>query len=409
MSRQYHLRSFLRDAPHAFLRRYLAEKGVGSELDWDALGEMDFDPIFEAIQAASDDVRAEIEADFREIDAMATEGGVKTIIQEARFPRHGIDLAAEFGAAEGHHERVFWAFLEHPRVFQVASEFYRADNLPGRSWRKRRNLPERGPLIDQPSRQRLKEAISEHYRKREGRGHACEVEHYRRDDRLYWFVYPQDYAGTSIEYDEEGRFNRRTRRPAFELVFIHSAADRSLDLFAPGSSRKTVEDLQKIWADAVLGGELGEPGKAGVVYELNPLKRRDFQLDFDPADGIEEVRLSRLRLSVKGRKRSEEDANPRIMLEVNARKNPEAIYDLLDEVLDEQRISLDRVNVTQARFQFVFRSSRRRGGTETLSFDVTWPNLCSLKYDPKHEIARAYLKRWGIDVSGSATTSPESS
>ncbi len=53
MARQYHLRLFLRDAPNVFLRRYLSEKGVGSELDWEALGEMDFAPISEAIQEAA--------------------------------------------------------------------------------------------------------------------------------------------------------------------------------------------------------------------------------------------------------------------------------------------------------------------------------------------------------------------
>jgi hypothetical protein len=400
MARQYHLRSFLRDAPNVFLRRYLAEKGLALDLNWDALGETEITPIFNAFRDAADEVLAEIEADFRDIDAMATLGGVKTIIQEARFPRHGINLAAAFGESEGHHDRVFWAFLEYPRVFQVAREFYRADNLPGKSWKKRKSLPDVRPQTDAASRERLGQAISRYYVEREGRGHACEVEHYVRDDQLYWFVYPEDYAATSIEYDEGGAFTRRPRRPVFDLVFIHSANERTLRLYAPRSSPKTVRDLQQIWADAVMQGELGEPGRGGVVYELDELKRR-VSLDFDPADGIEDVRINKLRLSLAG------EANKRIVLEVNASENRDAIYDLLDEVVAEKRIPPHAVRVTQVGFQFVFRSATAKGGTETLNFDVTWPDLCSLKSDPHDEIAAKYLKKWGIDVSGSTARGPE--
>jgi len=47
MSRQYHLRSFLRDAPNVFLKRYLAEKGIGAELDWDELEETEISPMLD--------------------------------------------------------------------------------------------------------------------------------------------------------------------------------------------------------------------------------------------------------------------------------------------------------------------------------------------------------------------------
>ena len=404
MARQYHLKSFLRDAPKVLLRQYLTEKGTCSGLDWDELGETEIDPIFEAIQEAPPEVRERCEADLREIDAMATEGGVKTLLAEARF--HGHDLTAAFGEAESDHERAFRVFLEHPRVFLVARERHRADNLPGRSWRKRSGLPNVTPQIDQPSRDELGEGVAEHFLRVEGKGHHWKVEHYDGDDRLYWFVYTQDYAGAATEFNEDGEFERRTRLPADEVIFVYYKAERALDLFSPGCSPKTVDELRQIWADAVLDGDLGTPDKGGVVFELDSLKRRGFTFPFDPADGIEEVRLSRLRLAVKGDTRDEEQANPRVTLEVNARRNPEAIYDLLDKVLGKQQIALENVTVTQARFQFVFRSNRR-SGRETLSFDVTYPDLCSLKHDPKHEVARNYLRRWGIDVSGSAETGSE--
>jgi len=39
MSRQYHLRSFLRDAPNVFLKKKLEAKGICGELDWKTPGE----------------------------------------------------------------------------------------------------------------------------------------------------------------------------------------------------------------------------------------------------------------------------------------------------------------------------------------------------------------------------------
>jgi hypothetical protein len=406
MSRQYHLRSFLRDAPSVFLRRYLTEKGIGSELHWDALGETEIIPIFEAIQKAEAKVRAQCEADFCETDKMATEGGVKTLLAEARF--HGKNLAGAFGEAESDHERAFWVFLDDPKVFWVAHELYRADSLPGRSWRKRSGLPDVTPRIDQPSRDELGESVAEHFRSTAGKGHHWKVEHYDGGDRLYWFVYTQDYAGAATEFSEDGEFERRTRLPADEVIFVYYKAERALDLYSPGCSPKTVEALRQAWADVILDGDLGTPDKGAVVFELDCLKRRGFAFPFDPADGIEEVRLSRLRLAVRAGTREEQQANPRITLEVNARRNAEAIYDLLDKVVGEQQIALENVRVTQARFQFVFRSNRR-GGRETLACDVTYPDLCNLKQNPKHKLARDYLRRWGIDLSGSSETGSEES
>ncbi len=304
-------------------------------------------------------------------------------------------------------------FLNDHEVFGVARKRYRADNLPGRSWRKRTGLPEVAPRIDESSRHQLGEGVSDHFKRREGKGHRWEVEHYDGDDRLYWFVYQQDYARTESEFDAQGKFDWRTRQPAFVVIFVYYKKERALDLFAPGCAPKTVEALRQIWADAVLEGDLGTPTKGGIVFELDGLKQHGFAFPFDPADGIEDVRLTRLRLAVRGETKGEENAKPRITLEVNASENQEAIWDLLDKVVradqgthGDARIRVDDLKVTQARFRFVFRSNRR-DGKETLGFDVTYPDLCNLKQDPKHKLARDYLRRWGIDVSGSTETDSE--
>jgi hypothetical protein len=185
MAGQYSLRSFLRHVPNALLQRYLQSNDLGHEIDWGEVSETQVNPIVHEIGEAPENYRAQIESDFRLIHSMATEGGLQTIIDESReFPGR-IDLTESLGLMSGHHERAFWSFLEHRRVFDVAYRFNRADNLPGRSWRKRGNFPEGEPAIDEERQQRLADAISAYYREREGRGYSCTVEHYRRGGRLY--------------------------------------------------------------------------------------------------------------------------------------------------------------------------------------------------------------------------------
>lgn len=396
MARQYSLKSFLRRASNALLKRYLAEQAIAVDVPWDHLGEREIEQVFAKIEGAPEKTRRRIDRDFREIDEMADEGGVKTLVEEARDPHNELDLTEAFGGMDSHLERVLWTFLEHPKVFDVARRFHYADSL-GR-WRKRDQLPPAEPAIEEESQQRLGHTISAYYRQKEGRGHACQVDHYRRGDRLYWFTYPEDYAVGRLVYTDDHKLESQTQRPAFEVIFVYSAEEKSLDIYVRGN-KKTLLDLQRIFGRAILGVELEDPGETGVVYELSALLARDFPFALEPEDGIQEVRVRRLRLDIMGRE------GKRITLQADTRSGPKAVYDLLDDVLAGDRIPLDLLNVTQAGLQLVFRSEDG-GRPQTLSFDVSYPNSCSLKYDPKHDIAKVCLKRWGLDVSGRGEPGP---
>jgi hypothetical protein len=241
------------------------------------------------------------------------------------------------------------------------------------------------------SKIRLKDALSSYYRMREGRGQRCAIDHFARGGRLYWFAYLQDYEEARMEYVED-ELERRTARPVFEVIFVHSNADRSLNIYVRGDS-KTVKELQTIWARAILDtDDLGTPPDRGIEYELNTLKtRREFPYRLE--HGIRVVRVSSLRLSFIGDRQ-----NRRITLEANTRKDPNAVFGLLEDLLKDGNLSLDIVNMTQATINFVFVTDTRRG-TKTVPARISYPNSCSLKYEPKEEIARQYLREWKIDVS----------
>lgn len=390
MARQYSLKSFLRQAPNTLLQRYLALRGVATDLPWNALKESDVDLVLRVINGSPESVRREVEADFRDVYRVADEGGAKTIIEEGRHPHHGVELAEVLGGMGSHMERALWAFLEHPRVFEVARRFHYADSLT--RWRKRVDLPPAEAATDAETADRLGKAISDYYREKEGRGHACQVDHYSRVSRLYWFVYPADYATGTLVFTDDSKLENQTQRPAFEVIFVYSAEEGSLDTWGRGD-KETLQHLQGMFASIVLGVELGLGKPKGPVYSLGGLLDRDFPLPLEPEDGVEEVCVRRLRLRVQG------GGSRRVTLEADTRGDPSAVYRLLDDVLAGRRLTREQLQVASVSFGLVFSDDGPRG-PRRLVFDVSHPDSCSLRHEPSHDVAKALLKRWGIDVSG---------
>jgi len=394
MARHYSLLSFLRKADKGLLRRYLTGEQLSEGIDWDAFTTRHLDPVFNVIAAASDDLRSRINRDFNDIWELGSEGGTKTIIDEGLF--HGLQLARTVSEWDDPMNVAFWTFLEHPRVFDVACKFNYSDNLPKRSWRKRIDIDYSEPATDDDSKERLGCEIAAYYFRKEGRGRVCHVDHYRRGDMLYWFAHPQDYASSSLEYDENSEFQQRTIRPAFEVIFVFETEFMTLDTFIQGSGQ-TVEDLEQIWGQVILGIELGPPTYQKGIFDLDPLKKPGFNFRIDPMSGIEDVSVKKLRFKIPG------SSNQRLALEADPRENKNAVYDLLNRVIADGKISLDHIFLTNVTLQFVFRSDGRRH-SKTINCDLSYPNGCSLKHDPKDEIARQHLIDWGIDVSGCVTT-----
>ena len=394
---QYQPKGFLRDAPNELLKRYFQERGLLADVDFDVLAdETDIEPIYEAWQDLSKEQLEQTEADFREIDEMAEAEAVNIVITEGRW--HGEELGPILEELDGMCHKMMWAFIERPRVFEVAYKFCQADSLPQRYWRKRKNMPAKEPAVDDPSIQGLGKAISDHYREKEGRGQHCWVEVYDRSGVQYFFVYVEDYADTYIGFDKDGGFERRVVRPAFEIVFAYSQAEGWLDTYFKGPM-DTLGELQGIFSEHILGEVAGDESR-GKVYELNGLKRREFQFIYPAESGITDVRVKKLRLTVQGGPRR------RIILEADPSGNRHEVYELMDKTLSDRGISVNDTDVTQAGLVFTFADDgRRRNPTRT--FDVSYPNSCPLKYHGRDLIIRQCLKDSGIDESSSASGDTE--
>jgi hypothetical protein len=390
MSRQYSPKTFLRLLPNQLLKEYFDRRNLLSDLLWYLQGETEIQRIYDAWQGLPEPQRLAVEKDFRDVDEMACEEGVKALVEEGFF--HGIDLGAELDRLDGFHHKVMWAFLRHERVFYVASLINYVDSLHGRYWVRRSDAPRKEPRDSPEARQNLACALSEHYRRTQGRGHRCTVETYLRGGRHhYYFAYPDDYTDTYIGHTEEGMFVRRAQKRAFEVVFVYDPQDGVLDLFAKGD-RQLKADLQQIFCLVILGESVGPEQPRRLAYELNGLMDRGFAFPTDPEDGIEEVRVRRLRLSVIG------NGNRRVILEADPKGPVEDVYDLMDETLTRELPRGRVFNVTQATLEFRF-TPKGRERPKALVFEVSFPNCSTLKSKREEHrlLGEKYLKRWGID------------
>jgi hypothetical protein len=374
MSRHYSTRDFFRQMPNRLLARYFEAHGALTELDFAALKEAQPEELFTSWLELLEVQRNRMDAEFREIFAMSCEKGFRAILDEAAWhleaePQAFAELVEKLASLANHYERAMVTFLDHAAFWKGATLFFHADTLP--YWRKRKNLPHQPAAVHEDSRQELADLIRTYFHQTEGRGNNCVVEAFRRGDLDYFFAYPEDYSQQSAEW-VEGEFGRRPHNPAFEVIFVYSQKDGTLDLNFRGSY-KAIEPLQAMFANAILKlPKLPPDPKDERIYDLNSMRSRDFQFVYDVASGIQGVAVKKLRLSSKVIK------GDRITLEADSAANPEAIYDLLDKV--GKSISLRLYNVTQVELAALVMVEADKP-PKSVTVRITYPNSCSLKYD----------------------------
>lgn len=242
-------------------------------------------------------------------------------------------------------------------------------------------------MLDHASREELAGLISNYFHRTEGRGKNCVVEVFRRAELDYFFAYPEDYSQQSIEW-VDGNFARRPHNPAFEVVYVYSEKEGSLDLNFRGSS-KAIEPLQGMFATAILKlPELPPDPKDGRIYDLNPLRERTFQFAYKIGSGIQNVTVKKLRLS------SRIKTGDRITLEANASRSSDAIYDLLDQIGGSIRLNLYNVTQVELAAGILMKPDKP---LKSVTIRITHPNSCSLKYDEVGLRLRDMLEASGIE------------
>jgi hypothetical protein len=295
----------------------------------------------------------------------------------AKEPQAYTEFAEKLAALANHYERAIVTFLDHSKFWKGATLFFHADTLP--YWRKRKNLPHQPAALDIASRHELAHLIRTYFHHTEGRGKNCVVE--------LFFAYPEDYSQQSIEW-VDGEFGRRPHNPAFEVIYVYSQKEGSLDLNFRGS-HKAIEPLQGMFATAILKlPELPPDPKDGRVYDLNTLRQKSFDFVFDVGSGIQDVAVKKLRLSSKVKK------GDRITLEAGTASNRDAIYELLDKISKGLPLHLYYVTQVELAARVMVDADKP---PKSVTIRITHPNSCSLKYDELDLKLRDMLEASGIE------------
>lgn len=390
-TRHYSPKSFFRNAPNALLARFFQEQqGLLLDLDFAALSETRPDGLFTAWQGLPETVRNPLDILFQSIFALSCDKGIQAIIDEADWqlradPAAFAAFKETLSGLPNHYHRALTTYLDHPEWWKGATYFHHADSLP--YWRKRKNLGHNPAAVDDASLDQLADKIGDYFHRTEGRGKNCKVECLRRNDLDYFFAFPEDYSRQGVEW-VKGTFDRRPHNPAFEIVFVYSQQDGTLDLNYRGTS-KAIEHLQWLFATLILKlDEAPENPKDRRVYDLNPLRQRGFAFVYDPNSGIEGVAVKKLRLS------SRAVQGERITVEADPDLGEEGIYDLLAEM--GRALPLEQYNVTQVDLAVAVTLDPEKP-PKTLTVSLTHPNFCSLKYDGVDIRLRQMLTASGIE------------
>ncbi len=392
MAAQYSNRHFFRKTPNQYLAQFFEAKAIQVELDFDELAENATDELQEVLNTLPDSQVADIEAEFQDVNALACEGGIKALVDEAGFHTDAA-FVEEIAAIEGFHAKAMWAFLNKPKYWHGAAMFLHADNVSPSYWKKRNDLPSLPPQVEEDDIKALAKAISGYFFHREGRGKNCTVEPYRRNQKEYFFAYPEDFAQSAVEW-VGGTLKSQSHHPAFEIIFVYCEAEGSLDIYAPKNSM-AIADLQVMFAQHILKLEALAKGVIDKrVYELAPVVNDDFEFKIEPASGIASVLVTKLRVTLK------HDKKQRITIEANAYKDPDAVNSLLDQ------LKLPAYYVSQVTLKVTFEAKGNQR-TKTRSVNITHPNSCALNHDGNDLKIRQMLVRSGLEPK--ALTGDESS
>jgi len=389
------LRKAFRQVSNILLKECFEHEQCSMPVDWAGLKETKIEPVFEAWTALPDQQRKKTEILLQDVHAMATIDGLRVIIDEATKRGVADGVGSLFNEWPSRHDKAMLTHLRFPAVWETAVRFAHADGLSHqRYWVTRKGLPTRQPRSDAAAITELQEALKTHFVKKEGRGHRCVVETFPRSDSLsYYFAYIDDFADTAIDLDKNNALVRVPQRRMFETVFVYDSTHGTLSLFAKGGKPVYVP-LQQLFARIVLNEQIGEAGPQDHPYELNVLLDRDHDYPTDPNDGIKEMQIRRMRLTVKGQPRR------RITLEADPEGQRRDIFVMMDSWLNRQLLSPANINVTSTTLTLRF-APGRADWPASLTFDLSFPNSDNLKSkrEELRELGEKYLKRWKIDVS----------
>lgn len=400
MPKTFDPRKILKQVSNVHLREFFARRGELLDVPWDTLSEHKIEPVFEAWQALPAAQRTAVHDALFDIAELSDHRGVAVLAQDVRH--YHPELTTRFDAQDGLADRVMLVYLHAPELLEHAVMFAKADGLiGGKYWCSRGELPRRRVENSDAVCKALGDDLSSYYTQTQMRGRRCHVTHCRRTGGTdYFFAFLEDYQEKALVFDDssEEPVVRRDRH-AFENVFAYNGTAGTLDVAAHGG-KPVHAALQYRFCKAVLGIEVEPADPMKPCYSLDQFLRHNFPLPTDPADRIEDARITRLRIARRG------GGGAYIEVRADSRGGRHDIYVQMDRLARSENLTTASVFVTQATFSLRIEHSGR-GRPQTITFDVSAPYSCNLrnKADAARLIGERCMRMWGIVGGASAANS----
>ncbi|MCP3679161.1 MAG: hypothetical protein GY782_02315 [Gammaproteobacteria bacterium] len=327
--------------------------------------------------------QAEIEATCQHIELMAHQVGIVSLIEVAGRERSTQNaLTDALDKQSNMHGKAMWLFLNvEEKYWHEVSSLLHADNIADTSWHRRNDLPANLSFKVTPNTiSAFENTLSGYFRDKEGRGRHCKVHHYQRTTREYVFAYLSDFGQADTIWNR-GKLATRNKVPVFEIIFVYSAQEHSLDIHAPKNT-KYIPHLQQAFSKQILATSLPQDSwKDNRVYVLTKLAKRDFPFEWPDNSEIKSVSITAFYLSVVGKPKR------KIVLRANEKNNKSAIYDLMDST------ALPPFHITTAEISVMFHTPVPGTKQYARSFRISSTKWCNLKHNPRDNMIREMLKK----------------
>lgn len=341
--------------------------------------------LLQAVDKMSDLDIARIVNDLERVDKMADEGGQTAIFNV-------VEDRSELEAQRSAYDRAMWLFRKSPVRFRHAEEVrFTDEHRRTRMYDGFVGMPNVVLRRDTASIEAFKSSVRARFTS--ANVHVDIFDRTRPmfdggDAELVQIaVYREGLPNDFLEF-ENGDLVLRARRPVFEAALTYEPKAGVIEVV--GRDRESRQDMAGFLARHLLGIDFQQERLPFRQYDLSRLLTRH-QFPTDPADGIESVKVSQLRL-----KPIDSDAE-RVTLEC-LRGSDRTIWDMAQERFGGADPLLGGWIATQTKLTIRFRPSGEARRGRTLPLTVTMPHGCNLKDQTEREqmIGEKYLRRWGI-------------
>jgi len=383
MTGQYSPKQFFRKVSNKFLIDYIEQKNIVFDLDLHSIYDHEVDIIFSAFIKLDETTRHAMESDFQRVHALATDGGIVALTDEAS-EFDNANFIETIQSICGLHNKAMFAYLDSPEYWQAASMFFQASSIPSASWKTIKHLPVLQSPFEETEISLLSTAIGEYFFNKEGRGKHCKIEHYKRGKLDYFCAFPEDFAKSEVEWIRD-TLQDLPHTMAFEIIFVYCQNECTLALYAKKNA-KNIPHLQQLFVQYILKAQLTNFTSVieNKIYDLEALVEANFNFLITEESGIFSVQILQACSTCQ--------INPKSHITVTEcpNKNKNAVHEKLAE------LNLDHRYIREVTLKVSF-IPRPNKTNQTRTFTITMPDKCTLGYFGDDLIIREMLIASGID------------